>query len=232
MYFWINLSGEHDTEVENETVTFTSKAVGATHPNFFYRLSTGTIKFDVALLTLETPIDFSNETFSHIRWVNIFLSTRGRSYFFLQPGLSYVNIPDLFVWERTRISVWTWKPGLEQWRDGEPPWWITSTVNVVTREESQGMILSQKYWRSCLVSGDTHLNQIDRPFFLFSNNYTRFLSLDECYETFDDIRTNRCPEGPQIEEEGNIHICGSSLAGDFCNGDSGSGLIILDKQIR
>ena len=156
MYFWINLSGEHDTEVSNETVTFTSKAVGATHPNFFYRLSTGTIKFDVALLTLETPIDFSNETFSHIRWVNIFLSTRGRSYFFLQPGLRYVNIPDLSVWERTRILVRTWKPGLEQWRVGEQPRLTTPTLSAAIRKESQGLVLSPEYWRSCWVWGDTH----------------------------------------------------------------------------
>ena len=67
MYFWI--SGEHDREVDNETLTFKSKAVGVGihHPQFFYRLSTGEIKYDIGLITLETPVDFSNKSFSHIR---------------------------------------------------------------------------------------------------------------------------------------------------------------------
>ena len=48
--------------------------MGIPHPNFYYRLSEGQIKYDVALLTLETPVDFSNETFSHIRLVNIIVT--------------------------------------------------------------------------------------------------------------------------------------------------------------
>ena len=62
-------SGEHDREVDNETLTFKSKAVGVGihHPQFFYRLSTGEIKYDIGLITLETPVDFSNKSFSHIR---------------------------------------------------------------------------------------------------------------------------------------------------------------------
>ena len=60
-------SGEHDIEDDSETVTFTSKAEGISHPRFYYRLSSGEIYYDVGLLTLETPIDFTNETFSHIR---------------------------------------------------------------------------------------------------------------------------------------------------------------------
>ena len=60
-------SGEHDVEDDSETVTFKSKAEGISHPRFYYRLSLGEIDYDVGLLTLETPIDFTNETFSHIR---------------------------------------------------------------------------------------------------------------------------------------------------------------------
>ena len=94
---------------------------------------------------------------------------------------------------------------------------------------------SHKAW-FCLqsieeVAGSEVIHIKIKSFFPFFDS-TRFPSLEECYETFDNIRTNRCPYGPQIEEEGNIHICASSLAGDFCNGDSGSGLVILDKNIR
>ena len=60
-------SGEHDVEDDSEAVTFKSKAEGISHPRFYYRLSLGEIDYDVGLLTLETPIDFTNETFSHIR---------------------------------------------------------------------------------------------------------------------------------------------------------------------
>ena len=77
----------------------------------------------------------------------------------------------------------------------------------------------------------TKLKLIVFASFYFFNTPSRFSTLEECYETFDDIRTNTCP-GAQIEEEGNVHICATSEAGDICNGDSGSGLVILDKQIR
>ena len=59
----------------------------------------------------------------------------------------------------------------------------------------------------------------------------RFPSLEDCYETFDDIRTPRCAAA-QIDTENKIHICASSVAGGICYGDSGSGLVTLDKQIR
>ena len=64
----IYFTGEHDIEDDSESVTFESKAVGISHPKFFNRLSSGEIVFDVGLLILETPIDFSNATFSHIRF--------------------------------------------------------------------------------------------------------------------------------------------------------------------
>ena len=60
---------------------------------------------------------------------------------------------------------------------------------------------------------------------------SRFPKLGDCYKTFDEIRTNTCP-GAQIRKEGNVHICASSLAGDICNGDSGSGLVIVDTQFK
>ena len=58
---------------------------------------------------------------------------------------------------------------------------------------------------------------------------SRFPSLGDCYELFDDLRTPNCP-GPQIEEDGNVHICAASDSGDICNGDSGSGLVTVDKH--
>ena len=62
-------SGEHDLTNDSETVTFKSKiaGVGIPEPRFYYRISVGLLDFDLGILTLETPVDFSNETFSHIR---------------------------------------------------------------------------------------------------------------------------------------------------------------------
>ena len=62
-------SGEHDLTNDSETVTFKSKiaGVGISEPRFYYRISAGSLDFDLGILTLETPVDFSNETFSHIR---------------------------------------------------------------------------------------------------------------------------------------------------------------------
>ena len=62
-------SGEHNLTNDSETVTFQSKIVGVelSHPKFYYELSNDILNYDVGILTLETPIDFSNETFSHIR---------------------------------------------------------------------------------------------------------------------------------------------------------------------
>ena len=54
---------------ETETVKFQTKALKAeldVHPKFFLSRY-GVIKYDVGLLTLETPVDFTNKTFSHIR---------------------------------------------------------------------------------------------------------------------------------------------------------------------
>ena len=64
------LTGDHDLEDNSETVTIQTKAVVTeleAHPRFFLRRSTGVIKYDVGLLTLETPIDFKDKTLSHIR---------------------------------------------------------------------------------------------------------------------------------------------------------------------
>ena len=62
--------GEHDLDDDTETVKFQTKALSAeldVHPKFFLSRSRGVIKYDVGLLTLETPVDFTNKTFSHIR---------------------------------------------------------------------------------------------------------------------------------------------------------------------
>ena len=69
----INISecfpGEHDIEDGYETVTFESKVVGIPqpHPRMYYRISTGDLEFDVGILTLETPVNFSDPKFDHIR---------------------------------------------------------------------------------------------------------------------------------------------------------------------
>ena len=80
----ISHTGEHDTEDDTETVTFQSKAVEReTHSRFFIRRSRGQIKYDVGLLTLETPIDFSDETFSHIRSIFTGVKTTEREMVFV-----------------------------------------------------------------------------------------------------------------------------------------------------
>ena len=68
-YILKHFPGEHDLDDETETVKFQTKALRAeldVHPKFFLSRY-GVIKYDVGLLTLETPVDFTNKTFSHIR---------------------------------------------------------------------------------------------------------------------------------------------------------------------
>ena len=60
--------GEHDIQDETESRTFVSKVVrreARPHPRFFIRRGQGTVKFDIGLLMLETPVDF--EAYPHIR---------------------------------------------------------------------------------------------------------------------------------------------------------------------
>ena len=62
------IKGEHDVSRLYETVTHTSKAAELEmekHPRFFIRRGKGVIKYDIALLTLEQPVDFTQ--FPHIR---------------------------------------------------------------------------------------------------------------------------------------------------------------------
>ena len=58
-----------------------------------------------------------------------------------------------------------------------------------------------------------------------------FPSLGDCYDTFDYIFTPKCSSA-QIDQEEKVHICGSSPAGDICSGDSGSGLTVIDKDVK
>ena len=61
-------TGDHDVSVQYETVGFTSKAIDTElekHPRFFIRRGRGEIKYDIALLTLEQPVNFTQ--FPHIR---------------------------------------------------------------------------------------------------------------------------------------------------------------------
>ena len=62
--------GDHDVSDRYETVTHTSKAseLALKHPRFYIRRGLGVIKYDIALLTLERPVDFSK--FPHIRQDN------------------------------------------------------------------------------------------------------------------------------------------------------------------
>ena len=62
--------GDHDLEDDTETDVFQTKALRTeleVHPKFFMSRSRGVMKYDVGLVTLETPVDFTDKTFSHIR---------------------------------------------------------------------------------------------------------------------------------------------------------------------
>ena len=64
------VAGEHDLTDDSETVTVVSKVKATTrkkHPQFYIRRAEGISKFDVALLELETPLDFGEKNISHIR---------------------------------------------------------------------------------------------------------------------------------------------------------------------
>ena len=63
-------AGEHDITDDSETVTVVSKAKPSErhrHPKFFIRRSEGKSNYDVAILELETPLDFTQGNISHIR---------------------------------------------------------------------------------------------------------------------------------------------------------------------
>ena len=62
--------GEHDISDESEAETFITKAKyleTEIHPRFFIRRARGTVKYDVAILELENPVDFTNPRLQHIR---------------------------------------------------------------------------------------------------------------------------------------------------------------------
>ena len=68
--FLLHAIGEHDLSDDSETVTVVTKAKRTErkkHPKFFIRLSEGKLNYDVGLLELEFPIDFSQSNMSHIR---------------------------------------------------------------------------------------------------------------------------------------------------------------------
>ena len=61
-------SGDHDLTREDETETFITRSVTREiekHPKFYIRRGQGVLKYDVAILTLENPVDFTR--FPHIR---------------------------------------------------------------------------------------------------------------------------------------------------------------------
>ena len=55
--------------------------------------------------------------------------------------------------------------------------------------------------------------------------YLRILKNTDCFDLIDPLRTNNCP-GPQVSP---VNLCASSVNGDICKGDSGGGLVALDK---
>ena len=60
--------GEHDIEDGSETVTFKSKAINAiVHDLLYWRISSGDLEYDVGMVTLETPVNFADPKFNHIR---------------------------------------------------------------------------------------------------------------------------------------------------------------------
>ena len=59
--------------------------------------------------------------------------------------------------------------------------------------------------------------------------HSRFLSLDECFNMFDELFTPSCFP-PRINTSVPIHICATSPSGDICQGDSGGALVSLDKD--
>ena len=68
--------GEHDISSEYETPTFTfvTKAKPfetEIHRRFYIRRARGTVKYDVAILELENPVNFTNPRLEHIRFYSI-----------------------------------------------------------------------------------------------------------------------------------------------------------------
>ena len=62
--------GEHDISDESEAKTFITKAKyleTGIHRRFFFRRGRGTLKYDVAILELENPVDFTDPRLQHIR---------------------------------------------------------------------------------------------------------------------------------------------------------------------
>ena len=61
-------TGDHDVSNLYETANFTTKALDRElfkHPRFFIRRGRGEIKYDIAVLTLVQPVNFTQ--FPHIR---------------------------------------------------------------------------------------------------------------------------------------------------------------------
>ena len=66
--------GEHDISDESEAVTFVTKAKyleTEIHRRFYIRRGQGKVKYDVAILELENPVNFTNPRLEHIRCYSI-----------------------------------------------------------------------------------------------------------------------------------------------------------------
>ena len=69
-----NFPGEHDISDEFEAETFITKAKpyeSDVHSKFHIRKGRGTMKYDVAILVMKTPVDFRNPRLRHIRSYSI-----------------------------------------------------------------------------------------------------------------------------------------------------------------
>ena len=77
----------------------------------------------------------------------------------------------------------------------------------------------------------SQVTQYNKIFFLFLIS-PRFPSLKECIEKLNVVLKRICPRNQIAQIKEDVHICASSQAGDSCDGDAGSGLAILDHQLR
>ena len=58
--------------------------------------------------------------------------------------------------------------------------------------------------------------------------YIRFETLENCNETFYVLYDVGCPIG----KVSSVNLCATSPSGDICQGDSGGGLVTIDRSLR
>ena len=58
--------------------------------------------------------------------------------------------------------------------------------------------------------------------------HIRFETLGNCNQTFYDLYDVGCPIG----KVSSVNLCATSPSGDICQGDSGGGLVTIDRSLR